>query len=308
MKVNSQNFAVQFGARAAKVLAEQTGTKLAETAPKPPQDSFLGKLGRVLGFKPSPQVRSSQQSMGIQAAFKALHAPAALALAQEVGVETAADGDPAGSKFRAKMADKVDNQVDANQKMDQVWSKIVSVTGDQLERPTLLTSSGSGAGHFVGKSMFAHGDAFAKLPEEVALFYTAHEVGHIENQDGARKSGMTQLANLVDADPGTLRKARQDKDWEMEHKADERAAEICGQLRCDPVPILKDLLQEPSGSEHPPGMERAKRVRATLAKHGQTVSDTQWSDLVQETARVRAEKQRASDDYLEYKLAFEGLR
>lgn len=307
MQVNPKNFASLFTSRATR-----TGSADASTAQEPPaapSDSFLGRIARTLGFGATPQVKVAQQTLSIQAAASALGPAQALSLAQDVGVELLGDAVYSGQEFKSKIAGKINCDNELNSRMGQVWTQIQSVTGSHLETPILLNDPASGPGRFVGSSLFADASAFAELPKEVALFYTAHEVGHVENQDAARKQGMTLLKGLLaGTDQRQLQKARQKKDWEMEHRADARAAEICANLKTDPVPILRDLMKEPSGDQHPPGLERAARVREVFASHGLTVSDQQYASLHQETAEERTRRQKAIDDDLALRAAFEELR
>lgn len=305
MKVTSPNFSLLFRTKAARFVA---GEPTVEPKAEQPQDTFLGQFKRLVGFKPTPPASKAQTTLGLRAAYSALGAPTAMALAQEVGLETQSGQDLAGARFKQKKAAQLDTSAPPNQKMDAVWSDIVSLTGTAVERPTLLNDPGRGVGSFVGESLFADSEAFMELPRPLALFYTAHELGHVENRDGARKKGMSQLAGLLTgvAQPA-LRAARQANDWELEHKADARAAEICAQLGCQPESILEDLMKEPSGSQHPPGVERAKRVRSIMAEHGQTISDGKWDSLLEETAPIRGERQQAIDELMNQKHVFENL-
>ncbi len=307
MQVNPKTFAALFAARATNPSASGQVAGKAQESPTP-SDTFLGKLIQKFSFRPTPRVRQAQQSVSIQAAAWALGPTQALGLAQSVGMELFGPSQKAGEQFKARMADKVHQGSEQNSRMARVWSRIQSVAGGGIETPTLLDHGPSGPGRFVGNALFADAEAFAKLPEEVALFYTAHEVGHVENQDSARKQGMTLLKGLLaGTDQRQLVAARKQKDWEMEHRADARAAEICSQLKIDPVLILRDLMTEPSGDQHPPGMERARRVREVFASRGQAVSEQQWQTLTEETAPERERKQQAIDQDRALRAAFEEL-
>jgi hypothetical protein len=307
MKLDPVKFSTRFGIRAAH-LADNPSAQVSEEKVPQNNDSFVGRISHAISNLLSPRTAQAQVGLATRVAFETLGPATALALAQEVGVEFQAPGDPAGEAFLKKQADIVDGRTQPNQKMERVWKQIVAVTGTDAERPTLLADEMTGPGRFVGQRMFADGEAFGKLPDEVALFYTAHELGHIENSDGARKTGMTALAQeLPNVSPTVLTEMRQEKDWEMEYRADERAAEIAAKAGCEPGPILLDLLTEPSGSQHPPGLERARRVRSVMAAHGQSVTDGQWSEWVESTASTRAERQQNSDDMMDWKLSFENL-
>lgn len=307
MKLDPVTFTSRFGVRAAQVAKGGPIKKPAEDT-APPTDSFLGRVSQAITNVLSPRHIPAQEKLATHVALNTLGAPTALALAQEVGVEMRPSGDPWGEKFLAKKADSVDQRPEPNQKMTQVWQKIVEVTGTEENQPVLLEDKASGPGRFVGRSMFADGETFQELPFETALFYTAHELGHLENSDASRKSGMSALAGgLSPMNQGILREARKEKDWEMEYQADDRAAEIAAKAGCEPGPILRDLMLEPSGTQHPPGLERAKRVRDVMASHGKSVSDEQWQGWVDSTATLRAEKQQQIDSDLEWKMAWEHI-
>ena len=308
MKVNQSNFVPLYTARAASFLAKDAVAQTPNDAPPIPADTFLGKLKSWVGLKPTPAVRQSQNHLAVHTAVKALGGPTALALAQEIGLQLDDGKNADGETFKASQSDKLDLNPEHLEKRDRIWSKIAQVTGTTFETPTLLNGPGNGPGRFVGKSLFADGETLAGLPDEVALFYTAHEVGHLEHGDDVRKQGMTNLKSALPTEQrDSLTQARRDADWEMEFGADARAAEIAAQADCDPRPILRDLMQEPSGQEHPAGLERAARVRNIMATNGKPVSDEEWTAMVLQTAPSREAKQQAQNEAADMLLTFQNL-
>lgn len=250
-----------------------------------------------------------QTTVGLQAACRAMGGPLALTLAQETALEMLPGEQEvaAGQAYLEKHGDSVDLDPARNARVDQLWARIEPHLQLPLQPPTLLENSRIGPGMFVGRNLFADSETLAGLPDEVALFYTAHEVGHVEHRDASRKTGMAQL----NSQPGLkqeFREATREKQHEMEFAADRRAAEIAAKAGCDPRPILEDLMKEPSGKEHPEGLRRAEAVRSTMAEHGQTVSDREWDALVQRTEGERSSRQQSSNQAEEWLMAFEDLR
>lgn len=308
MQVNQSSFVPLYTAKAASHMARGSVAGANDEPAPPPSDTFLGKLKSWIGLKATPDVRQSQTGLALHTAVAALGGPAALLLAQAVGMEMDDRKNAAGEAFKAAHKDQLDLHPEHQAKLDRIWSQIVEVSRTTFEKPTLLTGPESGPGRFVGKSMFAEGATLANLPDEVALFYTAHEVGHLEHGDDARKKGMIDLKNaLPEGQRGALTEPRQQLDREMEFQADARAAEIAAKAGCDPRPILRDLMQEPSGAEHPAGLDRAAKVREVMASHGKAISDEEWLAMVFQTAPSREAKQKAQDEAAEMLLAFQNL-
>ena len=306
MALDPIKFKQQFLFRA-KQLKSGKADKPEETLP--PRESFVRSIVRTLGFQPTPTLKSSQTQLSLRAAVQSLGPSTAIALAQLTARALDGPENESGEAYEKKVEPLHAREPAPQAQLDKVWTKITSVTETNFKKPTLLHQKRSGPGHFVGKSLFADVSAFAELPEEAQIFYTAHELAHVENQDSANKQGLHYLISdpQLRHEPG-LRKARQPADWNMEDAADARAAEICAKLGCDPKPILKDLMQEPAGEHHPRGLDRAKKVRHIMAQGGQSLSDQEWEQTIQDTAPVRKRREAAAAKHQDMMDAFQDLR
>lgn len=256
-------------------------------APARPQDS--GLMTRVLGFfSPKPKL-PPQEPVALASVLPALGGTAAVALAHQVALAqlSIADEEAVGRDYAAKQ-----KTGPGQERLTALWDRLAPHF-PSLEAPLALDAP-VGPGMFVGRSLFANGEE--KLPEPVALFFLAHEAGHVENRDSARKQGQAALK----AAGAELGDAIQDADRAMEFAADRRAAEVVARLGCDPAPILEELLTLAAGPEHPDGLERARAVRQVMGEHGAPLAEDRWLELVARTAPLRAENQRKQDEAHEW--------
>lgn len=304
MQVNQGKFEAIYTSRAYARVSGQPEAAV-PAAPEPPNDGFVGHLKRWLGFRPTPAVLQAQSKLTMHAAFQALGTPTALALAQDVGLQLEDGKNEAGLAYRDSHT--LSREPQALAKGERVWERIVAASGTSVGQLTLLDGA-AGEGRFVDRSIFADAGEFATLSEDVALFRVAHEVGHVEHGDGARKHGVKALADALGPyHSASISEARTEANRQMEFAADQRAAQIAARAGCDPLPILRDLLTLGSTSAHPPGVERARRVRETMAEHGIAVSQESWDSLVLQTAVEREENQRRNDEQMSYLQTMENL-
>lgn len=279
-------------------------------APARPQE--LGWLGRLQGLFRTRSVSAlpAQSPLALATTLPGLGAPTAVAVAQAVALSqlSLADETACGQDYRQKCPPA---PAQAQERIQALWERLAPHVDPSLEVP-LAIERPIGPGMFMGRSLFANGRELEKLSEPVALFFLAHEVGHVEHRDSARKQGQTALSDWTREQApqflADLKSEVQAADWAMELAADRRAAEIVARLECDPVPILADLLGEPSGPEHPDGLTRARAVRSTLAEHGVTLPEERWQQLLEASAGPRQDRQRQLDEAQEWLQSMQELR
>ena len=297
MKIPIHDFTRSFVAQARQLAPSPQVAQQLEALPddsyRPAAPGLLGRLQSCFRSA-SPERLEAQSKQVLQLACQLLGPSLAGVVAQHVGralvtpqqeVELAA-GSPGQPVVGLQ---EVSKRVSAHARLP--------VQFECVEKGTF------GPAMFLGNKVLLNRSEMQGMPSSVQVFLAAHELGHVEHRDSPAKIGLNTLAVLhpeLSWDPNVASK-------EMEFAADRRAAEIAAREGCKPHDILLTLMSWPGGATHPDGLLRAAAVRQTMAEGGQSISDGEYQQLLEQAEPLRQQALERARQEAELKQAFQDL-
>lgn len=237
----------------------------------------------TLSGQPVSPSAFAQVALAVSVAAQGGGVPALAALSQDVARALVT---PAQEEQLAKgMQEGFESRFVASRPaLQEAWNKIQGLTGSSFPAPQEVNSpivyaQADSRNLYIGKDALETDLADAN----VLTFALAHEEGHRQHRDTAGAKGLESFLEAGQDNPKlfplafqTVRAGRH----QNERRADEFAARVAARLGCQPLPILKFLLEIPEDSEHPAGLERAQLVRSAMAEEGVHLAESQWNQLV----------------------------
>lgn len=261
-----------------KIGVDTFQARFVRQAPQQLKDPLLQEVADRVDFGSSKAVAAAFDQMVLAVGLSSLGVPGLAALSQDVA--RALITPQQEQQLADTLHDVFESRFAPNHPLlEETWQGVQRVTGSAFPAPQqvnspLVYAQADSRNLYIGQSALATDLA----DPNVLTFTLAHEEAHRQHRDSAGAKGLEALQESSSS-PAAFQALREGR-HHNERQADEFGARVAAKLGCEPLPILKFLLEIPEDAEHPAGRERAALVRQAMAEEGVQVTPQQWSELV----------------------------